>query len=142
MPLLGSWFVQYLHVLVNINSNGPLGDIYLLSYLAFDSSYQVAMAWLLMIIIKFTTTWMHNGQRSWHGPTLLILIIHFSNVESMPLLFINTINQTQSHLSHYTKFFKGAVGYKPLGLPCTRIMYVISFVNLVLPNILTSYPAL
>ena len=41
----------------------------------------------------------------------------------------DTISQAEPHVYHYTKFFKSAVGYRPLGLPCTVYMTAISFVN-------------
>ena len=37
--------------------------------------------------------------------------------------------------------FQGAVGYMPLGIPCTRPVVVISFGNPGLPFVLTAYPA-
>ena len=36
-----------------------------------------------MMIILFTTTWMHNSHQGWHGPMLLDLTIWLSNVGSM-----------------------------------------------------------
>ena len=52
------------------------------------------------------------------------------------------VNHTEAHVYHYTKFFEGAVNYMPLGLPCTRLVAVISFANVAQPYVLTAYLAL
>ena len=53
-----------------------------------------------------------------------------------------TINQTESHTYHYTKFSEGLVGYTLLGFPCTQLMAVIDFFNTALPSVFTVYLAL
>ena len=53
----------------------------------------------------------------------------------------DTVNQTESHVCHCT-FFYCAVGYPPLGLPCIRVMAVISFANAVMPYVFTASLAL
>ena len=54
----------------------------------------------------------------------------------------DTVNQTEPHVYHYTKFFEGVVGYMPLGFSCTRLLAVINSANSTLSFDLTAYLAL
>ena len=40
-------------------------------------------------------------------------------------LSLDTINQTEPHTYHYTRFFEGTMGYMPFSIPCTELLAVI-----------------
>ena len=86
---------------------------------------------------------MDDNQQGWHRCILLILTIWFSNVVSMPLFYLLIQLTTQGHVYIILLiFFKGVVGYMPLGFQSTRLMAVISFANAALPYVLTAYLSL
>ena len=53
---------------------------------------------------------------------------------------VDTIDATEPYIYCYTKFLEGAVGYNPLGIPCTLPMVIINYSNIVLPFIVTAFP--
>ena len=54
----------------------------------------------------------------------------------------DTINQTGFYTYYCVKFFKGRVGYAPLGSQCTGIMAIIVQSNVALSFVITACPAL
>ena len=58
---------------------------------------------------------------------------------SCHFLYPDTITLTELSVYHYTKLFDGAVGYTPLGIPCTILVVVISFANPVQPYVLNTH---
>ena len=114
--ILGGWLIVQVTMTLTFDNNHII-------YYLMDAQWLVGLVQTYFAISDYLTVqeWIHAA-----------------------FLYPHTINPTEPIVYHYSKFYeyKHVVDYKPMGVPCHRLMAVISFANPTLPYVLTANPVL